>query len=60
MQNELQSFNSEEFGRVRIIDVDGAPMFVANDVARALGYSNPSKATNDHCKRRLRHGVTIR
>lgn len=54
MQNELQSFNSEEFGRVRIIDVDGAPMFVANDVARALGYSNPSKATNDHCKKAVK------
>lgn len=48
--NELQIFNNEEFGSVRTIEIDGKPYFVANDVARALGYTNPSKATNDHCK----------
>lgn len=46
----LQIFENEEFGRVRIIEIDDKPYFVANDVARALGYTNPSKATNDHCK----------
>ena len=48
--NELTIFNNEEFGEVRTIEIDGKPYFVANDVARALGYTNPSKATNDHCK----------
>lgn len=48
---ELKIFENKEFGQVRIIDVNGVSMFVANDVARALGYSNPSKATNDHCKK---------
>ena len=51
---ELQIFNNEEFGQVRIIDVDGIPMFVANDIAKALGYSNPSKATKDHCKKAIK------
>lgn len=48
--NDIQIFNSEEFGQIRTIEIDGKPYFVANDVAKALGYSNPSKATNDHCK----------
>lgn len=48
--NELQIFENVEFGKVRTIEIDGKPYFVANDVARALGYTNPSKATNDHCK----------
>ena len=48
--NELQIFNNEEFGSVRTVEIEGKPYFAANDVARALGYSNPSKATNDHCK----------
>lgn len=48
--NELQIFNNEEFGSVRTVEIDGKPYFVANDVAKALGYSNPSKATSDHCK----------
>lgn len=50
MNNKLQVFNSDEFGAVRIIEVDGVSMFVANDVAKALGYANPSDATNTHCK----------
>lgn len=53
--NELQIFNSEEFGQVRTIEIDGKPYFSAKDVAEALGYSNPRKAILDHCK-----GVTKR
>lgn len=48
--NNLQVFNNELFGEVRFMEVDGKPYAVANDVAKALGYTNPSKATNDHCK----------
>lgn len=48
--NELKIFNSEEFGQVRTIEVDGKPYFVANDVARALGYSDCPKAIRTHCK----------
>lgn len=53
--NELQIFNSEEFGEVRTVEIDGKPYFVGTDVAKALGYSNPRKAILDHCK-----GVTKR
>ncbi len=35
-------------------EVEGKTYFVANDVAKALGYSNPSKATNDHCKNAIK------
>lgn len=48
--SELKVFSNEEFGEVRTLEIEGKPYFVANDVAKALGYSNPSKATNDHCK----------
>lgn len=51
--NELQIFNNEEFGSVRAVEINGEPWFVANDVAKALGYLNPSKATNDHCKKAI-------
>ena len=53
--NELQIFNSEEFGNIRTAEIDGKPYFVGTDVAKALGYSNPRKAILDHCK-----GVTKR
>ncbi len=56
MTNSLQVFNSEDFGEIRAsITEDGNPIFCARDVAVALGYKNPSKAINDHCK-----GVPIR
>ena len=31
--------------------VNDEPFFVANDVARTLGYANTSDATNKHCKK---------
>lgn len=53
--NDLTIFNSNEFGEIRTVTIDGKPYFVATDVATALGYVNPRKAVNDHCK-----GVTKR
>lgn len=50
MGNEIQIFNSNEFGEVKTIEVNGVPYFNANDVALALGYSNTHKAISTHCK----------
>lgn len=46
--NELQIFNSEEFGDVRTVTINNEPWFVGKDVAEALGYSNASKAVSTH------------
>ena len=48
--NSLQVFNSQQFGRVRVVVSDGKPLFMANDVAKALGYVNPRDAIYKHCK----------
>lgn len=42
---------------VRTVDVDGTPMFVAADVAKALGYSNTSDAIGKHCKKVSRNAI---
>lgn len=47
---ELKLFQSPIFGQVRTVVVNGQVMFVATDVAKCLGYSNPNKAVLDHCK----------
>lgn len=52
---ELKIFNNDEFGQVRTVEIDGKPYFVANDVARALGYSVPKDAVSRHCKGALKH-----
>ena len=43
-----QVFEHEQFGSVRVVTIDGKPFFVGNDVAYALGYTNPRKAFKDH------------
>lgn len=49
--NDLQEFDNEEFGRVRMVaQEDGQIFFCGVDVARALGYSNPRDAIQRHCK----------
>ena len=46
--NNLQIFNSEEFGDIRTVTINNEPWFVGKDVAEALGYSNASKAVSTH------------
>lgn len=48
--NELMIFSNEEFGEVRTVEINGKPYFVANDVAKALGYVETAKAIRTHCK----------
>lgn len=46
--NELQIFNSPEFGDIRTITINNEIFFVGRDVAIALGYSIPHKAIRDN------------
>ena len=46
--NELQIFNSEEFGKIRTVTINNEPWFVSKDVATALGYSNSRDAISKH------------
>jgi prophage antirepressor-like protein len=48
--HELQIFNNPEFGQIRMVEIDGKPYAVANDVAKALGYAYPADAIRMHCK----------
>ncbi|KXZ40045.1 BRO family, N-terminal domain [Alkalithermobacter thermoalcaliphilus JW-YL-7 = DSM 7308] len=42
--NDLIIFQNEEFGKIRMVEIDCKPYAVACDVAKALGYSIPHKA----------------
>lgn len=53
--SDIQLFRNPEFGEVRILEEDGEILFCGSDVAKTLGYTNPSKALSDHCR-----GVTKR
>ena len=46
--SRIQIFESPEFGKVRVVDVDGEPWFVGKDVAEILGYSKARNAIAAH------------
>ena len=57
MTNNLQIFNSEEFGQIRTVDIKGKIFFVAKDVATALGYKDTINAIKRHCKWVSKHNL---
>lgn len=44
---KLQVFANPEFGEIRSVLIDGEPWLVGKDVAKALGYKEPSKAARE-------------
>lgn len=48
--NELQIFQSEQFGMIRTAGTAEEPLFCASDVCRALGYNNGRDAISRHCE----------
>lgn len=46
--NEIQIFNSPEFGEVRTVVIDNEPWFVGRDVSIALGYKKPETAIRNN------------
>lgn len=48
--NKLQIFNNPDFGEVRTMEENGKVLFCGSDVAKALGYQNPSRDVQRHCK----------
>lgn len=56
MENEMQIFECEEFGKVRTFrEENGRVVFCGSDVAKALGYRIPKDAVSAHCKGAVKH-----
>lgn len=64
MRRELESiFKNNEFGQLRtFVDLEGKHWIAGVDVARALGYKNPTNAVRTHCKpsRTIKHKMNNR
>lgn len=54
VNTRITLFTNEKFGNVRVVMREGVPWFVASDVAKALGFANPSDAINRHCKKTIK------
>jgi anti-repressor protein len=42
--NDLQVFNNDKFGKIRVLNINNEPWFVAADVCKILDLSNPTVA----------------
>ena len=56
-KNEMMVFNNEMFGDLRVVIIDNKEYFVGIDIAKALGYSNASKAISTHCKHTIKEMI---
>jgi prophage antirepressor-like protein len=43
MQNKIQVYENNQFGSVRVIDMDGQPWWVLTDVCKVLGLTTPTR-----------------
>lgn len=58
--NNLMIFNNQEFGDIRVLDLNGEPWFVGKDVAERLGYIEPNKVISRHMDEddRMKYPIT--
>ena len=57
--SEIQIFNSEEFGEIRTLEIEGKPFFCGSDVAKSLGYARPNDAISAHCRATVKWSTPI-
>lgn len=57
--NQLHIFKNETFGEIRTVEINEKPYFVANDIAKALGYSNTRDAILRHCRGVVKHDIGV-
>lgn len=58
--DNLQVFTKDEFGAIRVVQLNNETYFVGKDVAEALGYERGAKAIQDHVSEEDKDVVPIR
>ena len=48
LYQSYKTFSNNEFGEIRVLEIENEPWFVGRDIATVLGYINPSKAVRTH------------
>lgn len=57
--SNLQIFRNNEFGEIRVIEINNEPWMVGKDIADCLGYNEPHKAIARHIEEedRMKHPI---
>lgn len=53
--NEMQVFQSSDFGELGVLEIEGKPYFPAKAAAKMLGYKDTTNAIKLHCKGVVKH-----
>lgn len=56
-KTNIQIFKNEQFGQIRMVEIDDKPYFVATDIAKTLGYKDTTNAIKQHCRWVVKHKV---
>lgn len=49
-----KTFSNNEFGEIRVLEIENEPWFVGKDVATILGYKDTSDAIKNMLMRKIR------
>lgn len=60
MSKQIKIFQNEEFGQVRVLEINREPWLVGKDVAEALGYAKPRNAIATHVDNEDKKGHRFR
>lgn len=55
--SNLKIFQNNEFGEIRVVEINNKPYAVGIDIAKALGYKDPNSAISRHCRGWVKHPV---
>lgn len=55
--NKLMKFENQQFGEIRMVEIENKPYFIASDVAKSLGYKNSREAVKQHCRWVAKHDI---
>ena len=59
MENQIQLFTNQLFGSVRVLNINGEPWFIGNEIASILGYQNTRDALIVHVFEEDKNTVAI-
>ena len=59
MENQMQIFENKDFGKVRVVEIDGVTWFVGKDVTDILAYQNNRDALRVHVDDEDKSNVVI-
>lgn len=59
MENQIQLFTNQLFGSVSVLEINGEPWFIGNEIASILGYQNTRDALAVHVDTEDKNTVAI-